>query len=90
MPRNRKSRRLLRRSKKTARRLRRSRSQHRRRNARTQRGGMPASVMSPEGIPLALQGANTDTTVIKRVGGVPTVMSYNTYVRNFKGEPEDD
>lgn len=51
---------------------------------------MPASVMSPEGIPLALQGADTDTTVIKRVGGVPIVMSYSTYARDFKGEPEDD
>lgn len=83
MARNRKSRRA---SKKIPRRrLRRTRAQR-----RTQRGGMPASVMSPEGIPLALQGANTDTTVIKRVGGVPTVMSYSTYVRDFKGEPEED
>lgn len=51
---------------------------------------MAASVMSPEGIPIALQGANTDTTVIKKVGDVPTVMSYNTYVKGYKGRDESE
>ncbi len=46
---------------------------------------MAASVMSPEGIPIALQGSNTDTTVIKKVGDVPTVMSYKTYANQYKG-----
>jgi hypothetical protein len=51
---------------------------------------MAESVMSPEGIPIALQGANTETTVIKKVGDVPTVMSYNTYAKHYKGRDESD
>lgn len=51
---------------------------------------MAASVMSPEGIPIALQGSNTDTTVIKKVGDVPTVMSYKTYANHYKGHDESE
>lgn len=51
---------------------------------------MAASIMSPEGIPIALQGSNTDTTVIKKVGDVPTVMSYKTYANHYKGRDESE
>ncbi len=85
-----------RKGRRTSRRLARSKRRLHKRLARSkrtqkrQRGGMAESVMSPEGIPIALQGANTETTVIKKVGDVPTVMSYNTYAKHYKGRDESD
>jgi hypothetical protein len=76
-------------TRKASRKLRYTKRKSLRRQRRKQRGGMAASVMSPEGIPVALQGANTYTTVIKKVGGVPTVMSYDTYAKDYKGRDED-
>ncbi len=88
--RNHKTRKFRRRNAKRKLRYTKRRALRLRRTKRTQRGGMPASVVSPEGIPVALQGANTYTTVIKKVGGVPTVMSYDRYVSDYKGGDEDD
>ena len=82
--------RKLRYTKRRSLRLRRQRRQRPLRSRRAQSGGMVASVMSPEGIPIALQGSNTDTTVIKKVGDVPTVMSYKTYANHYKGRDESE
>jgi hypothetical protein len=74
--------RLSRRARRISRRSRRRASTQRRK----QRGGMYATEMGKDRIPVS---EGDDTVVIKTIEGVPTSMSAETYSRDYKATGED-
>ncbi len=85
--RNHKTRKFRRRNAKRKLRYTKRRALRLRRNKRTQRGGMAASVVSKEGIVLQ---EYQDPPVEVSIGGMKAMVPYSTYVRDFKGKTEQE